>query len=592
MEVNFNRRTIISFPDNELLPDIETGIADSSLYVDEVLFTDRFTVGSCNSNQFECEIYDYPTVGKGEKIYVYQIIDETEGQEPVEEPIFTGYVDSCITNRGRFEDSKTLTAFDAFQYYGEKNVAKWWAAQFEDVTAVTIKHLRDSLFEYVGLECEDVTLPNDGVFVTHTQNMKKISFSAVLQYLMLINGANAKIDREGIVHFLYISGEDEVIPIDDVYAQNTSEFDTYTVPAYAGVRIINTAKNTTVAVGEDYNILDITDNLFLLKQKETVLTTIAENILAVVSGVEYKPAQIDMIYSQLGIKVGDFVSIGTNKYLVCENALSGSLLVDQHISSTGANAFEETSKDYDAGKEEMSQEISGSSLKYYRFTNKEPVKVAEGQTKPIMSMRYMCDAVSVVTFQGCAIIDVEVIDSTKPATVKIQYYYDGDYYQTYEPTETYFDFDGEEQRHTLNLLHFWEYADLGVVDFFKVYATCENCKIEVKAFKEEAILSGMGLIGEASWDGFLDVTDNAGYVPLINEPQFVAEVGEDITITLHECIYITIEDEIAEAHISMEPVVEKYNGYIYLNKTRLKDLTWQGVKEVGTWQNVFNDYGW
>ena len=71
MEVTFNRQTIISFPDNADLPDITGdvaddtgGIADGSLLVDEVLYSDRFTIGSYDSNRFEVEIYDYSSIEK------------------------------------------------------------------------------------------------------------------------------------------------------------------------------------------------------------------------------------------------------------------------------------------------------------------------------------------------------------------------------------------------------------------------------------------------------------------------------------------------------------------------------------------------
>ena len=585
MEVTFNRQTIISFPDNPEFPDItptssedsQGGVVDGSLYLDEVLFTDRFTVGECNASRFECDIFDYERIPKGTKIYVYQIVDEVEGQEPVEEPIFTGYVDECTTDRGRFQDSKHLTAYDVLQFRGNENVAKWWAKQFDEATQVTIKHLRNSLFEYMDISCDDVTLPNDAVYVTHTQKLNIISFSAVLNYIMIVNAANAKTDRSGNVHFVTVLS-DEPIEVDEVYAQNTSEFDEYTVPAYAGVRIVNTAKNLVVSVGEDYNILEIVDNLLLLKHNKGRLANIAESILNVVKNISYKPAQLDMIYSQLNIKVGNRVSIGENVYLVCENELSGSLLVDQHISSTGASAFEDASKSYDAGRAEMQNEISASSLKYYRFQNENALEIQEDQNVPIISIRYSISEPTVVTFQGAVIMDVDVIDETQPAIVQATYEVHGIQEETYKPTETYFYFDGDEQRHTLNLLHYWEHTSYNV-DTFKVYLKCINCTASIGAYREEAIMSGLGLLGETVWNGWIDATDKITTGQFENEPHLVTPFTDTALLELKSVIRITITEKIGCAEFENEPNVVPFQGGPYFNQYPLHELTWGEVAE-------------
>ena len=596
MEVIFNRQTIISFPDNPELPDItpsssedsQGGVVDGSMFLNEVLFTDRFTVGECNANRFECDIYDYEKIPKGTKIYVYQIVDEVEGEEPQNVSIFTGYVDECVTDRGRFQDSKHLTAYDVLQFRGNDNVAKWWANLFDGVTSVTLKDLRDSLFDYMDITCDDVTLPNDSIRITHTQKLNIISFSAMLQYITIANSVNAKTDRDGNVHFVTVSDE-EPIEIDEVYAQNTSEFDEYTVPAYAGVRIINTAKNVVVSVGEDYNILEIVDNLLLLKQKTANLETIAQNILDNISNITYKPAQLDMIYSQLGIKVGNLVSIGQNVYLVCENELSGSLLVDQHISSTGASAFEDASKSYDASKVEMSDEISASSLKYYRFTNKDALHAYANIRKQIISVRYSVTEATVVTFQGVVILDVDVIDETKPAIIEVQYMVNGELDETFKPTETYVYLDNTVQRHTLNLLHFWEHTSVGA-DYLKVYITCTNCTADIGAFKEEGILSGMGLVGDAIWDGFIECEDN---IPPISFTRGlgVAEFTDEPEVSLQEVIVIEAEDAIGTVALDRGLAPKPFNDYLQINKEPISNYSWNDVAEF-TWDQAEDMFYW
>lgn len=583
MEVNFNRQTIISFPDNPELSDITTGIADGSLVVDEILFTDRFTIGTCNSNRFEVELYNFPTIGNI-KIYAYQIVDEVEGEEPVEKPLFTGYVDSCVTNRGRFEDSKQIVAYDALYTKATMDVSAWWEEVFDTSTQVTVKELRESLCEYVGIDYEEVTLPNDDVLITQTQQLNTISFQSMLTYIMQINAANAKIDRSGVLNFFVIA-DHEPIAIDTTYAQNTTEFDTYTVPAFEAVRIVNSTEGVVAYVGADYNCFQIQDNLLLLDKNQSQLESIAQNILTVIGEITYNPAQIDMIYSNLDIEVGYRVKIGLNVYLVCENVYSGSQLVDERISSIGQNTIEESAATYDASKKDMQDKISASSLKYYKYQNLRAISI--NTSRPIISIRYSTSEDGVVIFHGCVIFDVEIIDDSLPATVVLQYNINDTIIREYTPTETYFN-DG---RHTMNIMHFWD-ASANTLDKFVVTMIPTNCKVTIGAFRVEGYMEGMGLVGDAKWDGFVEVEDNIVEITnFATAPLSVIEIGDDVEVTAVDPIRLTFTDEAEICNFATTPVPITIREVLYLNKYPLYDLTWAEVAQM-TWNEVLNGFLW
>ena len=585
MDVLFNRQTIISFPDNDQLADITEGIADGSLVVDEVLYEDRFTIGSYDSNRFEVEIYDYPTVDSGEKIYVYQKIweDAEHPEDYVIEDIFTGYVDSCVTNRGRTEDSKKLTAYDVLYSSGKVDVAEWWEEVFDTETSVTLKTLRESLLDYMEFDYDDVTLPNDSIIIKQTQQLNSISFEAMFKYILQLNAVNANVDRSGYIHFVTVDDTENAVDINDVYAQNTTEFDAYTVPAYEGVRINLSSRGITSTVG-DSNYLDIDDNLLIINKSKTALATIAQAIYDNIKEISYKPAKIDSIWNQLNITVGMWVEINSEYYLVCENYLSGTQLVDQQISSNGEETIEDTSSSYDASKADMQKQIAASSLKYYRHQNKKAIEV-EG-TKPIISIRYTSSDEGVVIFHGCVIIDVEHVGTSEPMQVELQYMVNSEIVREYVPTETYH----HDGRHTLHMLHYWD-AGSGKADRFIVYLTTINCKVTIGAFRIEAYMEGMGLVGEATWDGFIDIKDNIKPIRLANEP-----VPTAITDTMNEnidnAIIIRPADKIQTIEFENEPKVVPFEATPYINKEALKSLTWGEVLNLGTWDDVLEGYGW
>lgn len=590
MDVTFNRQTIISFPDNDLLPDItpqsaqlgEGGIADSSLTIDEVLYPSRFTIGEYNANRLEVDIYSYSMVAKGEKIYVYQIVDEVEGGEPVEVPIFTGYVDSCSRNRGREIDGKHIIAYDVLYLRANDNIAEFWENTFDTVQSVTLKFFRESLMDYMELDYESVDLPNDYVPIRQNQKLDVISFEAMLKYVLEANGVNAFADRSGVVHFVTVSSDAPIV-IDDTYAQNTSEFDTYDIPAFGGVRISNSTKGVTGIAGES-NFVNINDNLLLMDKGKAALDVIANNILVNINTITYKPAKLDMIWNQLDIKCGSWVQIGDNVYLVCENYLSGSQLVDQQISSNGAESIEEAPSSYDAAKADMQAQISASSLKYYRYENERAIAINE-VTKPIISIRYTTVELGVVIFHGCVIIDVERIDTTKLAQIELRYVIDNTPVREYVPVESY-DFDG---KHTLHLMHYWE-APSNKMSRFVVNLTAINCKVEIGAFRIESYMEGMGLIGDTIWDGIIDAEDNITAITLNNEPTVVpfTDIAE---LELQDVIVISAEDNVGELDLNtgVEPIA--FTEILQINKEPISDYTWNEIDEY-TWDQVEDMFYW
>ena len=584
MDVTFNRKTVISFLTSENLNDeIDEGIADGSLVVDEILYSDGFTVGEYTANRFEVELYDCPLIPEGEEIYVYQYVWEDDPEEYSIVPIFSGYVDSCVTNRKRNEDSKKIVAYDYLYSAGKRDVAEWWEGAFDMSTSVTLKELRESLLDYMDLEYDDVTLPNDNITIKQTQQLNTISFEAMFKYILQLNATNANMGRDGIVHFATVDSTDNAVDITAIYAQNTTEFDTYTVPAYGGVRINISSRGVHTKVGSS-NYLKIEDNLLILNKSKTALTSIAQTIYDAVKDITYKPAKIDMIWNQLNIKVGMWVEIDGEYFLVCENYLSGTQLVDQQISSNGSETIEDTSSSYDASKADMQQQIEASSLKYYRYQNKKALTISG--TKAIVSIKYTSDAEGVVIFHGCVIIDVEHVGTGEPMQVQLQYMVNNEIVREYVPTETYH----QNGRHTLHMLHFWE-AGAGHADRFLVYLTAINCKVTIGAFRCEGYMEGMGLVGEAVWDGFIDIEDNISLIPFANEPTPV-QIADTMNESIDNAIMLRPTDTIYTIDFNNEPNILPIESTPYVNKEALNSLTWSEVLALGNWEDVLEGYGW
>ena len=190
------RQTVITFPNNPELDDITDSIKSGTMSCSEVLYPNGFTIGECNSNKFEADIYNIPDI-VGEKIYVYQ----TEDDMP-DIPIFTGYIDSCKRNKNKPDEPRRIVAYDDLYSKGNINVAQWWEDLFASSTTATILQARTSLCNYVGIQCETVSLPNDSVTLTQTQQINSITFNQVMKALCEVNGCSCAMSREGVLKFI------------------------------------------------------------------------------------------------------------------------------------------------------------------------------------------------------------------------------------------------------------------------------------------------------------------------------------------------------------------------------------------------------
>lgn len=583
-DIQVNRQTVISFP-NDDIPDITTGIASGSLVVDEILCAEGFTIGECNANRFEAEIYNIDDIS-GKDIYVYQII--TNGSNQDIEPLFTGKIDSCKRNRMRQDIARKLVAYDALYYLNDKNVAEWWESIFDTFPSITLGNMRKSLCTYAGLSYDTTqTLPNDSVVITQTQQINSIKFIDVLKYICILQCCNANISRTGTIEFIATTGATHTYQ-DTEYEVNNSEFESYFVPVIDKVKIANSINDIEVTAGTGQKAIVIQDNLLLLNKTQQELQVIANVILQNIPQVTYNPATVKMIISDYNIRLGDIIQTDTGKTVVCENELSGPMLIEQDCIGTGSESYDENSTDgykYDVTEQELKKNISANETKYYRLANKDAISVGNNTMRRILATRYAVTAQCLVMFQGVVILDVTPIDSTQPFGVEIQYEVLGEIVRTFTPTETYI-----AGRHTFNLFYFWD-SEASVNDIFYVLLTTTNCTVSIGAYRIKALMQGIGLLGDEVWNGYIDLEDTFSAIELdsISVSTFTDTFDVD-TVIPHSP---EAEDEFSAISIEDSIDVAEFVEVVYVNKTSLflEGYTWADLLEMD-WGEVLDNHLW
>lgn len=298
--------------------DISISTGDGRIYSESMSLSEKLVDSSsiefvgCISSKFKIQINNIREDIKGKKIVV-KIHTEGTKEEPVS--LFKGIVDSAIKQSNK--RIKEITAYDELYTRGNKDVSSWYKAlKFP----LTLKQIRDSLFNYIGIKQVSVKLPNDGIVISKQYDPNSLQALAVIKAICQINGVFGIINRNGEFEYRVLGimdieddglytpfypGEDafpgismsvlaKALEQDEV---NTSGFafykdvryEEFTVKPVDKLTIRQTEDDSGSSYGSGENNYIIQGNMFTYGLPGSVLTQIAENIYPNVRGFSYHP---------------------------------------------------------------------------------------------------------------------------------------------------------------------------------------------------------------------------------------------------------------------------------------------------------------
>lgn len=330
--MEFNRQTVITFPDDTDIPNITTGIVSGSLNLEEILCSKNFEFGDLNASKFEAQIYKLPDVSS-KKIVVYQ----TEGNNKI--VLFTGIVDSCKKDKsGYYRD---IIAYDESYSKRDTNVAEWCNDFWKTRTSSNLKTFRTELLKYMNIVDVIKPLYNDDLIISKLPELESIPFGTLLSSICQVQLCFPHINRLGTLEYITLSTDkNTAISVTEIEGNN-STFETYytanitRVQVYSGNDLIGIAG----LEGNNYNIKDniIFDNLGKERSQE-----LAESMLNKLSTISMAPCEVKMLYSHLDYKLGDYIYVNGVYSYIMNNTLSGVRLVEQIIKGDADEYFSQT----------------------------------------------------------------------------------------------------------------------------------------------------------------------------------------------------------------------------------------------------------
>lgn len=528
--MEFNRQTIITFPDDTDIPDITTGIVSGSLNLEEILCSSDLNFGEFNASRFSAQLY-YDNNIKGKKIQVYQLVNNEKIA------IFTGIVDSCIRDdHSYFRD---LVAYDEAYEKRDTNVSEWWASFWGTNTSATLKQIRTDLLSFMKITYINRDLPNDDIVLTSDVSYDSLPFGDMLQYICQLQCCFPHMNRIGTLEFITLdTNTDNAVEIkDDEYENNNTTFETYTTAEITMVQIDGGSNSISAVAGQEGNVYTISNNMLLSGLDEDTLNQVATGVLEGCKGITFTPCTIKMLYNHLDLHLGQMITIsgGEHTYIM-NNSMSGTQLVEQEIQIQADEYFNKTAGfSSNIGQIEDIKTTYKNNFYAYTYTNAKAIEVKD-TPQSIIKFNLSATAKTDVIFMAMIPITLD-LDGYVTATYSINkvvvpedtvraYYNKGDNILTlvnyltmdengrltfYVSLNTEY-VESVERQHTAKIISFENYIKTSKYTEQAVDTTIP--KLNIKELAIKAVCFAKGLAGEQKWDGTIDIAETFAGVTL------------------------------------------------------------------------------
>lgn len=200
----------------------EADVEEDAMHISESLNAEQnLKFGSINPSKFEVDIFNKASLSslKDTQIAVYLYFDG-DSSTLFQVGVYVVKMDEYSDDRS----TRHLTCFDVLQDLYDYDITKLYNYLYKSATVLTIKELRDAIFEWLStpksqttsmgikgsgydypVEQEETDLVNDDFEVEKSIESDVVTFGFLMQGLLEANGVFGHIDRTGI--FRYISLE-------------------------------------------------------------------------------------------------------------------------------------------------------------------------------------------------------------------------------------------------------------------------------------------------------------------------------------------------------------------------------------------------
>lgn len=347
--------------------------------IESLCSEENLKFGACESSQLKFRVLNNTDSLKNRIVTVREILNGND-----DAPFCYGFYKietDTMTSDRKYRD---VVAYDALHDVINENYIEWYnKLEFP----VTIKALRDSFAQEIGIEQVDATLLFDDVEVPQDTNITSdCSGATVLQAIGELNACFAHIGRDG--RLVWITLPDLEPPVADIekYSANALvQYESYVTAKITKLQI--TAGNTDLTFGDKVtgstpNLYIISDNLLLNGMEEKQIRAVGEKLLPAYAKYSYRPFSGEFRGNPC-YEVGDSVryydgDVTIDSYIM-QRTLTG---IQRLTDSYSATAKETYGNNLNSTRRlvqtEIKKVLNKAGLVVKPFTNKKALKITEG----------------------------------------------------------------------------------------------------------------------------------------------------------------------------------------------------------------------
>lgn len=345
--------------------------------LEESLFSgDRITYGSCEASCVKFRVSNVAGSSIGKWLTI------TQDLEGIEETVNLGKfkVESDTPTADR--SWRDIVAYDVMKDIIDNNAADW----YNNLSfPMTLLQFRNAFFRYLGVECVERQLVNDGMTLQKNVLATEISGRDIAQAICEINGVFGHINRDGKFDFIELKEEnaqlfpannlyprntlypiysiekqlpkDDLYPAEDIYPTDmgiyrlngsyiSCEYEDFITEKITGVNIkqIDSDEDLGTLVGTNENVYKIQGNFLVYGMTNSELQTVGANFLSKVSKVRYRPFKARAVGNPL-VEIGDPIKLNTEheiiRSIVSQRTLSGIQGLFDDFSTVGVESFKD-----------------------------------------------------------------------------------------------------------------------------------------------------------------------------------------------------------------------------------------------------------
>lgn len=543
-------------------------IDNSDIYLDtfsleeSICNDNELMFGGCIASTLKFQIKN-DGIAREQKVLKVTEIIEGDTENPLKIGTYKVHSDKCSSDRSYRE----IIAYDDMYHVNNTDVSDWFNGL---IFPMSLKKLRDSLFEYINIEQVEVELPNDSAIIySSAESDSTISASDVVQDICGINGCFGKINRDGLFDYLFLSTSNPY----ELPSGNRIDlsYDDYYTTQINKLKIVQSNLDYTYNYGTGTNCYVMNANVLSFGRTAEELEVIAGKLYDIISKITYIPVDMN-IKGNPCLEAGDYIKLyakdGTEILTyILNRTLTGIQSAKDNYVADGVklyyqnlNSTERTIANINGKVTEVSNNITYE----HTFINSEDISIDSEETTIIQinanamtetSVIFLCTIPFTISLDGYlefnyylngSIITTDVVNfysarGNNVVTLSNVFNVDENERVILRVTARTKYFESDCRKQEAKIISFENYINTGTYEETAINTDIPSASISARAIK--AVMFARGLALSTEWDGNIEIMDKIGLVNLINTNSM--RFLENLTISSYSTEKTSIGEKIS-----------------------------------------------